>query len=499
MQTNPTAVQIASILLSLALCSELAHSAAMQIEPEPTLFPLPGPSSRPYTIAPGPDGNVWFTETMGNRIGRITPSGVITEFTVPTSGSTPYGIATGPDGNLWFTERLGNKIGVLTPSGVFTEHAIPTPFAQPWEITAGPDGNLWFTEEDVNQIGRITPQGVVSEFSVPQGEFPTGITAGPDGNVWFTQEIGDFIGRVTPSGTITLFPIPSVQVLPWDIIPGPDGNLWFTELAGRAVGRISTAGALLELPIAGSFSGIAGIIALPGGDLWFTENDVDLLRRMTPTGSVKRTVTLAPAVRPLGITLGPDGNLWFAEADGNAIGRLAPGTRQAQTVLLLESGFSPAARDARLGLSIQWINAGARAHRIVDASGLGLFDSGNLGLAQGFSLRITVASTFPTLDVLDPTKTGEVGVQVALAARGFVGLPFPVVWALAPAPPGVFFDVQVELPGSGVFQDWMSATALVQAGYLPIATGVHRFRSRLRNPLTGFATLYSPPATIVVQ
>jgi len=55
----------------------------------------------------------WFTEWSGNKIGRITPSGVITEFTIPTPSSNPGGIAAGPDGNIWFIEQNGNKIGQL--------------------------------------------------------------------------------------------------------------------------------------------------------------------------------------------------------------------------------------------------------------------------------------------------------------------------------------------------------------------------------------------------
>ena len=63
----------------------------------------------------GTHGNLWFTG--GNSIGRITPSGQITEFPVPTNNSIPEGIAAGPDGNLWFTEtsNVGNKIGRITP------------------------------------------------------------------------------------------------------------------------------------------------------------------------------------------------------------------------------------------------------------------------------------------------------------------------------------------------------------------------------------------------
>jgi len=67
----------------------------------------------PFGIATGPDGNVWFAETGANRIGRITPSGVVTEFgTGIGPGTFPFGITTGPDGHLWFT-GLGDRIGRL--------------------------------------------------------------------------------------------------------------------------------------------------------------------------------------------------------------------------------------------------------------------------------------------------------------------------------------------------------------------------------------------------
>ena len=72
------------------------------------------PASLPRGITAGPDGNVWFTELDGNRIGRITTGGSITEFRIHTTGSDPLGITSGPDGNLWFTEYIGNKIGRLS-------------------------------------------------------------------------------------------------------------------------------------------------------------------------------------------------------------------------------------------------------------------------------------------------------------------------------------------------------------------------------------------------
>ena len=75
--------------------------------------------SRPQTAvrtasAAGLDGNVWFTEEAGGKIGRIEPSGKITEFPVP--GGNLRNIAMGPHGNLWFTAAWG--IGQITPNGV---------------------------------------------------------------------------------------------------------------------------------------------------------------------------------------------------------------------------------------------------------------------------------------------------------------------------------------------------------------------------------------------
>jgi virginiamycin B lyase len=39
------------------------------------------------------DGNLWFTELTGDKIGRITPAGSINEFPVPTASSRLTGIA----------------------------------------------------------------------------------------------------------------------------------------------------------------------------------------------------------------------------------------------------------------------------------------------------------------------------------------------------------------------------------------------------------------------
>ena len=69
-----------------------------------TEYPLLKSASLPHRIARGSDGNMWFTEQTGQRIGRISMDGALAEFALPSSGN-PIGIVAGPDGNMWFTSR----------------------------------------------------------------------------------------------------------------------------------------------------------------------------------------------------------------------------------------------------------------------------------------------------------------------------------------------------------------------------------------------------------
>jgi virginiamycin B lyase len=66
-------------------------------------------------IGPGPNGNLWFTEYTGNKLGEITTGGAFTEVPITTANSQPSGLALGPDGNLWFVETGANAIGVYVP------------------------------------------------------------------------------------------------------------------------------------------------------------------------------------------------------------------------------------------------------------------------------------------------------------------------------------------------------------------------------------------------
>jgi streptogramin lyase len=137
-------ILVCAIMLAMVEPPSTASAATV------TEFPITTADSTPCGITGGPDGNLWFTEQSGNRIGRITPAGVITEFPLPAAGSFPEAITAGSDGNLWFTQVgfLAAATARITLDGVVTGFPVFPPFTfQRRFITAGPDGALWFTED----------------------------------------------------------------------------------------------------------------------------------------------------------------------------------------------------------------------------------------------------------------------------------------------------------------------------------------------------------------
>jgi streptogramin lyase len=370
-----------ALVAGLSLASSPAQASI-------TEFPLPAANSDPNGITSGLDGALWFTEDGGSlrvgpgpdMIGRITPTGTITQFPLPVNGG-PYAIAAGPDGNLWFTEYFGNKIGRITPTGTITEFTVPSANSFPDGIAAGPDGNLWFTESTGGKIGRITPTGTITEFQLPSASSePDGIAAGPDGNLWFTEGSasgGNKIGRITTAGTITEFSLPTATSEPDGIAAGSDGNLWFTEGSGK-IGRITTAGTITEFTIPTATSAPGAIAAGSDGNLWFTETSGNKIGRITTAGTITEFTIPTATSEPEGITSGPDGALWFTETIGNKIGRITPTTTG--------TGTGPTGKPVNTGLPV--ISGTAKAGKSLSCS-TGSWTQTPTGFAYGWGLSGT--------------------------------------------------------------------------------------------------------------
>jgi virginiamycin B lyase len=112
-------------------------------------------NAAPFNLTIGPDGFIWFTAYGPNSIGRMDPNNYsTTKVGIPTPDSYSHGITIAADGNLYFAETYGDKIGCIRPGGVVTEYA-PTAGSNPLFVTSGPDRNIWFSESNANQIGKL--------------------------------------------------------------------------------------------------------------------------------------------------------------------------------------------------------------------------------------------------------------------------------------------------------------------------------------------------------
>ena len=317
------------ILIAMAalLVVAVAAPSAAAAPPKPIELTVPTANSSPTDIVAGPDGKMWFTEQMSNKIGQLVGTvrnPQFKEFPVPTANSAPNAITVGPDKNLWFTELQG-KIGQITTAGVITEFSNGLPAnSNPWAIAAGHDGNLWFTDRLVNKIGRITPAGVITEFAIPTANsLPLWITVGPDNAMWFTENQANKIGRITPAGVITEFAAP-VNSGPYGITLGPDKAVWFTEFTDGQIARIGPAGKVTVFGKKGSLGSPLGITTGPDKGLWFTEFAGNKIGHFVPTTKTFTTFGgLTPNSKPAGIALGPKADaLWFTEEGNNAIAAL---------------------------------------------------------------------------------------------------------------------------------------------------------------------------------
>src|SRR5262249_35212128 len=195
-----------------------------------SVYNLTSAASKPIYVVAGPDGNTWGTELEANKIFRVTPDGVVTEFAIPTQdptgdpakGTRPITIIPAPNGQpfLWFTEERSHKVArISTLTGQIDEFFVPRTRDNSWlgGLTFDRDGNL-YAESYVSQI--VGPKG------------------GPDFIVKLSKEI-----LTAPAGdlsqvTLTRYQTPSTGTVLHRIILGGDGNLYFTELGVDKVGRL---------------------------------------------------------------------------------------------------------------------------------------------------------------------------------------------------------------------------------------------------------------------
>jgi virginiamycin B lyase len=261
----------------------------------------------------------------------------IREWAVPTKGAHPHDPAVGPDGALWFTEQMANKLGRLDPkTGEFKEYPLPDDKnAGPHGLVADRNGNIWFTANFGGYIGKLDPRtGHVDEFKMPseKADDPHSLIFDANEILWFTVQGGNMVGRLDPKdGKVTLKEVPTESALPYGIQINSKGIPIFCELGTHKMASIDPQSmAIKEYNLPDSAR--PRRLAIAADDtVYFTDFKSGHLGVLdTSTGAVKMYPSPGgPDSNPYGIAITPDGMVWYSESGvkPNTIIRFDPKTR----------------------------------------------------------------------------------------------------------------------------------------------------------------------------
>lgn len=307
-----------------------------------TEYDIPTPNSGPHSITEGPDGNLWFIESNSGKIGKMTKSGVFTEYSSGISQPPLVGdIAAGHDSRVWFTDPNSPQPGTvkaIDDSGSITTYPplVSVSGESVGAISAGPGFEMWFGVINLSNPGdfkgyiRSITTGGISVRDIPVDGYITSMA--PDyatNSMWYTSRqmtatgfTGKYmIGRITADGNKIEYDASTTPL--GSITKGPDGNMWFVDHNDK-VGKIDSLTNITKYSLPGSNVGVRSIAAGPDGFLWATLSNTDQIARINTAGMVATYAVpnVPPGRGPTEIIKGSDGNMWFTQFEGGQIAKI---------------------------------------------------------------------------------------------------------------------------------------------------------------------------------
>lgn len=295
-----------------------------------THYPIPTAGVQPYDVALDANGNVWFTEYMGDAVGVLYPNGSIVEFPLPQKGSAPYDIIY-DSGMLWFTEVNGNVLGSVDPAtGTIVEHLIPSAGISPVGVAAAPDGRVWVTGLTGRSIYSFDP--ALGEFKEHQLglQYPWGILALANSTLVIASLFGDSVTWYDPdSGGMRTYLL-NPQTYPTRLSFGKNDTLWLVNYFGDTLIHLDLTTGNHTESLSGGSGRMWSLTDETSGEIWISDPMAGGLWRFAVSGSsftfLKSDVEGANA-QPIGLFREGD-MLWLAESGTGRISRLDLTTRQ---------------------------------------------------------------------------------------------------------------------------------------------------------------------------
>lgn len=184
-------------------------------------------------------GGIWMTHFSREILSRLDPaSSKITVHKTPrTEGLSEKGVhlyaaVADSQGQLWYTETHGNRLGMLDPAtGKAFEFDMAEQHVGPKRLAIDPDDVLWIPEL---ATGRITvydtrAKKVTDRLTLPiPGDFPYGIRRNRHtGDLWVTGSGSDSLYRLDPrTKQFTIYRLPRLGAYTRTVSFDDRGNVW---------------------------------------------------------------------------------------------------------------------------------------------------------------------------------------------------------------------------------------------------------------------------------
>ena len=292
---------------------------------------VPSKGAHPHDPAVGPDGSLWFTEQMANKLGRLDPkTGEFKEYPlVEGKNSGPHGLVADRDGNIWFTANFGGYIGKLDPrTGKVTQYHMPSEKADdPHTAVFDANGVLWFTVQGGNMVGRLDPKtGKIDLKEVPtESALPYGIQINSKGVPIFCELGTNKMASINPpTMAITEYTLPE-SVRPRRLAIAADDTVYFTDFRSGHLGTLNTTTRAVKLypSPGGPESNPYGITITPDGMVWYSESGVkpNTIVRFDPKSQKFARANIPSGggvVRNMAAT--PDGRIYIACSGVDKVG-----------------------------------------------------------------------------------------------------------------------------------------------------------------------------------
>jgi virginiamycin B lyase len=271
--------------------------------------------------------NRWWLLVLTLSVGAFAAVGqlnvAIKEYSVPTPNARPHDPAVAPDGSLWVTEQMANKLGRLDPeTGTFKEYPLKTPNSGPHGLVVDSEGNVWFAAIFAGYVGKLNPStGEIAEYRPSDGTKidPHTPVFDQHGILWFTNQETNYIGRLDPAtGKIELEKVPTPHAVPYGIVVTKSGVPLFCEFGANKLGSIDPKTMTIReytLPAAGARP---RRIALAGdGTIYYTDYARGYLGHFDPASGQLLKEFPSPggsSSQPYGIAIGTKGEVWYSES-----------------------------------------------------------------------------------------------------------------------------------------------------------------------------------------